>query len=447
MKGKTEIREIRGVRLDDYDTSAPWDKLKAKREEFVRAAEGILNKAESEKRNLTESELKDFDELTKRAEMITKELETRMLNGTREHIGPVFKQLGVTGGENRYMREGQVPLLSREQRMAECIRQDRQYDRPLSIGKYLRGIITGNWDGADAERRALSEGTLAAGGYLVPTELSATVIDKARNKARVIQAGAVTVPMQTQTLKIARVTGDPTAAWKAENAAGTVSDLTFDAITFNAKTLFALVKLSVELFEDAPNVDAVVENALAQALAVELDRAALRGSGVDPEPRGIRNVSGVQLIDMGANGGQLTDYSKFSQAVQKIQEANGPDAEALSVIYAPRTAATLDSKTDNTGQPLQPPASFRAMRKFVTNQIPVNLTKGTANNATDAYVGDFSQCLIGMRTNLTLEVSRTAADSSSSAFTNAQVWVRAYLRADVQVARPDHFVVINGIIP
>ena len=42
------------------------------------------------------------------------------------------------------------------------------------------GLATGYWDGAEAERRAMSEGTATAGGHLVPTPLAARVIDKAR---------------------------------------------------------------------------------------------------------------------------------------------------------------------------------------------------------------------------------------------------------------------------
>ena len=61
------------------------------------------------------------------------------------------------------------------------------------------------------------------------------------------------------------------------------------------------------------------------------------------------------------------------------------------------------------------------------------------------FVGDFGQCWIGMRTNMTLEVSREAADANSNAFESLQVLVRAYLRADIQLAHPKHFAVITGI--
>jgi hypothetical protein len=71
---------------------------------------------------------------------------------------------------------------------------------------------------------------------------------------------------------------------------------------------------------------------------------------------------------------------------------------------------------------------------------------GTGTTCSDAFIGQFEHCLIGARQSMVMEISRVAADSSSSAFTNAQVWVRAYLRADVQLAHPLAFNVLSGIL-
>jgi HK97 family phage major capsid protein len=141
------------------------------------------------------------------------------------------------------------PVLTREQSMEAWVQARGLADPnrpPLSFDKFLRGIASGNWDNAP-EERALSEGTLTA-GHLVPTPLSSRVIDLARNASRVLQAGAITVPMGSQTLKLARLTGEGTPAWKNENASITAADMTFDSVTFQARTLVRLVTLSVELF-------------------------------------------------------------------------------------------------------------------------------------------------------------------------------------------------------
>jgi HK97 family phage major capsid protein len=85
--------------------------------------------------------------------------------------------------------------------------------QPLSFDRYLRGLATARWDGAEHER-ALAEATVGAGGALVPSPLSSRVIDLARNQTRVFQAGAVTVPMTSQTLAIPRLLTEGSPAWK-----------------------------------------------------------------------------------------------------------------------------------------------------------------------------------------------------------------------------------------
>lgn len=314
----------------------------------------------------------------------------------------------------------------------------------LTMTSFLKGIITGDWGRTAAGVKTLAVGSGSAGGYLVPDPLSSRIIDMARARARVIEAGAITVPMDSPTLNIARVAQGPNAQWKLENAAATASDLTFERVTLSAKTLVGLSTMSVELAEDGADIGQTIDRELSAALALELDRAALRGSGVDPEPRGIRNTSGVAVQSMGANGAALTSYDAFSTAVQTVQAAN---SDAVAVIYSPRVAGSLDRLKDTTGQPLRPPPSFEGLKRYVTAQLPVNLTQGTASDASEAYIGDFSQLMIGMRTQLIIEASRDSVTGTSNAWTQLQVHVRAYLRADIAVLQPSAFAVITGIRP
>jgi HK97 family phage major capsid protein len=354
------------------------------------------------------------------------------------------KDTGVT-------REGNITVVKNSAKLFAHVNHtlpDGIQAAELDFGRSIKGMVTGDWNGADAERMCVSKtmagGNDANGGFLLPSPLSTMVIDLARNQSVCLRAGALTIPMDSGTFDIARLTSDPTGYWKGENAAGTATDIGTGRFQLRAKTLMALVKSSVELIEDAPNAGALIQNAISQALALELDRAALRGAGVS-EPLGIRHWS-----SLGSSfGAQYTgsigspNYDDFSNAAEDILSANGPEATALSVIYSPRTWGTLDRLKDGESKTLIPPPSFSAMRKFTTNQIPETL--GGGSNESEAYVGDFSQLAIGMRTQLVLEVSRHAADSSSSAFKNLQVFIRGYLRADVVLLQPTFFVVLGGI--
>ncbi|MCA1572705.1 MAG: phage major capsid protein [Chloroflexi bacterium] len=367
------------------------------------------------------------------------------LNHSMESTVRSFDTAMFGGGFDGTRHGSHDPLairpLKREDRLADRVRTGEP-GAGVGFGPWLRAVVTGDWGGIDAETRAMSIGTPGAGGYLVPEPLSARIIDKARNNAAVMRAGATTIPMESNSLAIARVAGDPTAAWKVENAAATASDLTFERVDFTARTLVSIAKMSVELAEDA-EVEDTTEDALSAALSLELDRAALRGSGTAPEPRGVRNQTGVTIQSQGVNGAALTNYDPLSTAVQTIRENN---QEPNAYIAAPRTIGALDRLKDTTNQPLRPPPSVEDLRAYSSAQVPINLTHGTATTASEIYVADWSDLLIGVRRQITVEVSRQAADGTEGAFTNLQVWVRAYLRADVQLAQPKAFAVITGVL-
>ena len=339
----------------------------------------------------------------------------------------------------------QLPLLARNQSVREHMgRSGSSEYQNLNLGKFIKGAITGNWRNAELEQRAMSEGVLGAGGYMVPTPLAAELIDLSRNLSVLLEAGARTVLFDSQSLKIARVITDPVAAWKAENAAITKSDMAVDSVVLTAHTLTALVPVSLQLLEDAPNASTAITDALAAGSALELDRAGLLGSGAGSEPTGIFNAVGVQSISMGTNGAALTNFSQLSQAVQKVWEANSTPTAA---IYAPRTAGVLDRLADTTGQPMVPPPSFQTLKRLVSNQVPVTQVQGTSGAvASCAFLGDFSKLIVGMRTNLTIQISSEAGDASGSAFSNLQYWIRAHLRADIALTRPNQFVKVIGIL-
>ena len=324
---------------------------------------------------------------------------------------------------------------------------------PLSLGKYMRGIVTGKWENAGAERLAMSEGTLGSGGYLLPAPLSAQVIDRARNLSVVVRAGAITVPMESSTLAMARVTADPTAGWHSENGVISTSEPTFDRVNFAAQTLACLASTSAELWDDAANLDTVLLNVIAKVMALELDRASLTGTGTAPQPKGIRNQTGV-VIDsttFGTNGAAISTttptgavaWDWLSKQIGALWTVNeNPNA----VIYAPRTAQELDLLRASTGVALPPPGSVAALQRLFSNQVPINLTQGTSNAASDAYVGDFSLAMIGMRQQIQIEISRTANVGSTSLFSTYGIGIRAILRADFQLARPAAFRVCSGIL-
>jgi HK97 family phage major capsid protein len=441
-------------------TLARLEELRHKRADELEAMQKLIDEAEAEHRDLNRQEKRVLESSEKRFDKLTEEIQT------------IEKRHGL--GEIRFTRavaaDGQTPrdkdegiALSREERVAdwaeerfgsrsESISVEDRDD--FSLGRLMRGMVTGEWSGAEAERRALSEGTDSAGGFLTPEVLGAEVIDRVRKRARVMEAGARTIPLESDQQAYARLATGVTGAWKAENAAVTESDPAFERVTFKAHTLAVLVKLSYELFDDLTEEGAqAIENELVQALSLELDRVALRGSGSGQEPTGIRNQSGVTIQSLGTNGVSPT-YAALVNAVATIQEANlDPNAS----IYTPRTSKALGNLVDTTGQPLRPSPTIEGLTRLVSNQIPNNLTQGTANNASEIYTGQWDQLLIGIRPTVRIQNVGTRVGTpgfpvnlkkSSDAFMDTMsIALLAWIRADVQVAHPEAFVVSTGALP
>jgi HK97 family phage major capsid protein len=298
----------------------------------------------------------------------------------------------------------------------------------LNLGLLVRGVVTGEWSGAELERKAtLSTNLSSAGGFLVPEPLSNRVIDLARNRSYVVAAGAGTVPMTSSTLDIAKLLSDPTVAWTAENALIGESDVTFGRASFRANKLACIVRMSSELLEDAANVQTVVENSLASAIALEIDRASLSGTGAG-QFLGIVNGTNVNTV---TSVGTLADYDEFLDAIYAIR---GYNFEPNAALYSPTTGKKLAKMVTGLASDLTklvPPADFANLQKYVTAQL----------GDTVAVVGDFSQYLIGLRSEIRIEISREA----DTAFMRDQVLIKATYRGDGMPVNGRAFAVLSGI--
>lgn len=306
-----------------------------------------------------------------------------------------------------------------------------------SLGEFLCATVRGAR--TPELRNALSEGTDSAGGFTVPDPLSLDLIDRMRAKMVTVAAGARSVPITSDTLRIARLDTDPTVAWRLENGVVTESDPTFSAVTFTVRSLAGVVKLSRELFDDSVNIATALPNAFAAALALEVDRVALFGTGTPPEPRGLANVSGIQSVSMGTNGAAPTNYSNVLSLLEALETANTPQVTAL--IGAPRTKFKYAGLTATDNQPLMAPKVVNDIPWLSTTAVPVTQTQGTNSDCSSILAGDFSQMMLGFRASVRIEVLRETYAS------NMQYAFLAWLRFDVQFAHPAAFGKLIGIRP
>ena len=287
--------------------------------------------------------------------------------------------------------------------------------------KYERssnGIVIPN----EVLRRDLVVGTPTAGGNLVADELLAgSFIDLLRNRLALAQAGVTMLTGLQGNISIPRQTSAATAYWVGENGSPTESQQAIDQVNMTPKTVGAFVDYSRRLLlQSSIDVEGMIRNDLARVIALELDRAAIYGTGSSNQPLGLTNTTGI--------GSQtITTFGTFAEYIGMETDVASANADAGSLRYiinaAARGALKSTEKATNTG-----------MFVFEDNEIngyPVIVSNQLQNN--DALFGDFSMMIMGMWSGLDLTVDPYAGATAGT------VRVIALQDVDVAVKQPGAF--------
>lgn len=428
----------------------------------IAAMTEIADRTKAENRSVTAAEKAQFDRLS--AEV--KDIDARRVEleeqDTREARAAGVRAIGMNDRAD-VMEIRAANRLARGQTMADYLGKQSRAQRAalgaspaaeFRTGAYLRGMATGNWrDGEEYERRAMAEGSVSTGGAMVPIDLYAQVIDIVRNSARVLQAGATIVPLDHYVTNVAKLTADPVPTWRAEGGTISATASTFSRLTFTTQTLSTVVVASRELMEDVPTLGDEIAREMALEFALQLDLAALYGTGYGSnQPQGLKNSTwSVPQTSMGTNGATFTSLTPnaWMGLVNPAYRLMAANEYGLSgAIMAPRTEKELVTSASTINTFAEPPSRLASIGRhgtaplevFSTNQVPINLTQGTSSAASDLFVGDWSQLLIGMRKELKIDVLSEAYAGTG------QIGFLGWLRADVVVARPSAFDITVGIL-
>lgn len=318
--------------------------------------------------------------------------------------------------------------------------QKSELNRPennVRLDDFVRGVA--GMRSTTAVQNALSVGTDTAGGYLLPTQVMAAILEALVPASSLLTAGAGILPLDQGAKSFTTVAVDtiPTAAWRLESGNVTMSEPAFRPVVAAPKSLAFYFKMSRELLADASNITAALTIAITQSFARELDRAGLLGSGTAPEPRGILNTAGVAAINNGANGASLANYGNFFSGVSSILSLNAP--MPTSAIMSPRSLTKLGGLLDSTGQPVIVPPMLQPMRMISTTAVPNNLTVGTSTDCSQLFIGDFTKLIFAMREQMSIQMlDQTFA-------TTGEVGFVCHCRADVMVTYPSAFAIVTGV--
>lgn len=386
--------------------------LMRRRSELIAEARKLNEGAEQANRDLSDEELKRYDEVMGEVAQVNNRIERAQrlenLDGAAERAG-----------ERQIVADGHIGM-------------NRDDLRKYSLVRAIHAAATQNWRGAELERdaseavtrqlgkapqgfwvpqdvlvteqRDMVVGTPSAGGYLVSTDLLAqSFIELLRNKMSVRQAGATVLAGLVGDVAIPKQTGGATAYWVGESSSPTEGAQTVGQVALSPKTVGAFTDISRKLLKQSSiDVEAFVRNDLTSVLALAIDYAALHGPGTGNAPTGIAATSGIGDVAGGTNG-LAPAWSHIISLETEVAQDNADvgrlaymsNAKVRGKLKAtPRTATYGDimiwepnaGNTPVNGYPF-----------FVTNQVSSTLTKGSSSGVCSAiFFGNWADLVMGM---------------------------------------------------
>lgn len=396
--------------------------LRQERQKLIADARAMLDKADTEKRELTDDESALYDSLISQADgLLTKigreerlqGLETEMRTPTNSGLRPVPADAANIGMNQREVQR-------------------------YSVLKAVNALLTGNWRGAELEKeaseavakrlgrepqgvflpfdvqsqRAMTIGSNTDGGYTVQTDLMVTnFIELLRNSLVLGQAGATTLTGLVGNIAIPRQTGGATAYWVAEsNAPTSASNPTFDQVPMTPKTVGAYTDISRKLLlQSSLDVESFVQRDLATTLGLAIDLAGLHGTGLNNQPTGIAATSGIGSV-VGGNDGAAPDWNDIVDLETEIASANAA-VDRMAYVTNAKVRGKLKKTAIESGYPDKVWATnagntpLNGYRALVSNQVSSTLTKGASSGVCSAiFFGNWADLIIGLWGGLDLMV-------------------------------------------
>ena len=308
------------------------------------------------------------------------------------------------------------------------------------MGKQARGLML-PYDVVRASD--LVKGTASKGGNLVATELlSGSFIDLLRNAMVINNMGAVTLSGLVGDIAIPKQTGAATAYWVAEDGSPTQSGQTIGQVLMSPKTVGAFTDISRKLLlQSSIDVEGMVQNDLATVLGLAIQQAGLVHAA--DRPKGILGGHVATPTVVGGTNGAAPTWEHIVGLETAVSVANA-DVGTLAYLTNAKVRGKLKTTSKVSGQNgfiwENGDTPLNGYRCAVTNAMPSNLTKGTANNCSAAIFGNWADLVIGMWGSLDLTVDTTTLGTSGA------VRVIALQDVDIAVRNAESFATFADIL-
>lgn len=421
--------------------------------EVAAAAKSIIEDAAKEGRSRTDDENAEVAAHTKTLETLKdnkRELEDQlaMEQSVQDSVGAPEHEAKGLELPNGF---GSVSV-GRTMTIGEQFTESASYKTLFGSGKGP----TGDWRtgpiNLETKSTVTSGGTLGAfGNYTQFVPGVVETLFQVPTVADLLPSATATSPQITYNQEL---TTTNAAAATAESGLKPESAFTFDEVTEPVKKLATFLPVSDEMLEDAPQVQAYLNQRLSLFIRIAEETSILRGSGTNDlvgfvnsfTARGIGSavVTGTAASNAGtAIYGDLFDILNNQRGSSHLE----PDA----IIMHPNEWGTIRTRYDTAGQyygggpilgpyggPQGPAQSSQLSQSYSLWGVQVHVT--SAIGAGTMLVGAFRQgAQLFRRGGITVE----ASNSHSDFFQRNQTAIRAEERLALAVYRPSAFTVVT----
>lgn len=274
--------------------------------------------------------------------------------------------------------------------------------------------------------KALAEGVDADGGYLVPDEFRAELIQHLL-AGESFRKYATVIPMTSKYLEIPKLTSDVKVYWGTENQRITTTTADFGNMTFTPFRLNAIIYTSRELFDDsAIAIFEVLRSRFTMRVRDEENKVFLTGNGTT-QPKGISQET---LRAVNASNALTPDH--ITAAYWKLPEGYRPTSRWL---VNSRTMEHLETRKDSQNRYLYESLqgevkTLKGRPIFVSDYVP----------STKIWLGDPSAYFVADRQEVTMDMTTEAGNT----WEKYQVGLRIIERLDGELSLTQPFVQISN---
>lgn len=297
----------------------------------------------------------------------------------------------------------------------------------------------------------------AAGGFLVPEDVSTEIIELLRPASVIMRGGPRVVPLPNGNLTMNRVATGSTFGYTGEQQDVGATGMTLGQVKLSAKKLTGLIPISNDLLRSASTAaDRLVRDDIVEGSAIAMDQAFLRSAGGDNAPLGLRHqltgtaFAGSNILAVTAGNTLASITGDLGRLELALLNANVPLTGA-AWIGAPRTMMRLRNIRDGNGNPAFPEmqqGNLRGLPFLTTTSVPINLGGGGAES--ELYLVAFPHVLVGEHLGLQIATSTEAAykdgtGTMQAAFSRDETVIRAIQHHDIGLRHLPAVAVLTGV--